>query len=301
MVEKLDELPFPDWEQMNPKDYPRAPHGAFIKGFPIGVIVTSRGCPYECTFCAAPKFCDRKIRFRTPENVATEIEFLIKNYKVKEIHFEDDNFTFNVDNVKKLCRLLIEKNIKINWACPNGIRADNISPELIQVMKESGCYYLAYGVESANLRILENIKKRESLETIAKAIDMTEKAGISAQGFFILGLPGETIATIEENINFALRSKLSRAQFVILDVLPGSELWDALKGKFVPNWGKESYREPEWLPEGITREQLMEAQSRAFRKFYFRPKIFFKLVKLIDHRQIIYLINRIKVYRLIKN
>jgi radical SAM superfamily enzyme YgiQ (UPF0313 family) len=286
---------------MNPKDYPRAPHGAFIKGFPIGVIVTSRGCPYECTFCAAPKFCDRKIRFRTPENVATEIEFLIKNYKVKEIHFEDDNFTFNVDNVKKLCRLLIEKNIKINWACPNGIRADNISPELIQVMKESGCYYLAYGVESTNPRILENIKKRESLETIARAIDMTEKAGISAQGFFIFGLPGETVATIEKNISFALRSKLSRAQFIILDILPGSELWDALKGKFVPNWGKESYREPECLQEGIKREQLLAAQSRAFRKFYLRPKIFFKLVKLIDHRQIIYLINRIKVYRLIKN
>ena len=301
VVEKLDELPFPDWAQMNPKDYPRAPHGAFIKGFPVGVIVTSRGCPYECTFCATPKFCDRKIRFRTPENVLAEIEYLIKVFQVKEIHFEDDNFTLNPDNVKKLCRLLIEKNIKINWACPNGIRADNISPELIQLMKESGCYYLAYGVESTNLRILENIKKRESFETIKRAIDMTEKAGISAQGFFIFGLPGETVATIEENIEFALRSGLSRAQFIILDVLPGSELWDTLRGKFIPNWEKESYREPEWLPEGITREQLMEAQSRAFRKFYLRPGIFFKLVKLIDHRQIIYLINRIKVFRLIKN
>ena len=301
VVEKLDELPFPDWAQMNPKDYPRAPHGAFIKGFPVGVIVTSRGCPYECTFCATPKFCDRKIRFRTPENVLAEIEYLIKVFQVKEIHFEDDNFTLNPDNVKKLCRLRIEKNIKINWACPNGIRADNISPELIQLMKESGCYYLAYGVESTNLRILENIKKRESFETIKRAIDMTEKAGISAQGFFIFGLPGETVATIEENIEFALRSGLSRAQFIILDVLPGSELWDTLRGKFIPNWEKESYREPEWLPEGITREQLMEAQSRAFRKFYLRPGIFFKLVKLIDHRQIIYLINRIKVFRLIKN
>ena len=301
VVENLDELPFPDWEQMNPNDYSNAPHGAFIKGFPVGVIVTSRGCPYECTFCAAPKFCDRKIRFRTPENVLAEIEYLIKVFQVKEIHFEDDNFTLNPDNVKKLCRLRIEKNIKINWACPNGIRADNISPELIQLMKESGCYYLAYGVESTNLRILENIKKRESFETIKRAIDMTEKAGISAQGFFIFGLPGETVATIEENIEFALRSGLSRAQFIILDVLPGSELWDTLRGKFIPNWEKESYREPEWLPEGITREQLMEAQSRAFRKFYLRPGIFFKLVKLIDHRQIIYLINRIKVFRLIKN
>jgi anaerobic magnesium-protoporphyrin IX monomethyl ester cyclase len=301
IMENLDELPFPDWEQMNPQNYPKAPHGAFIKGFPVGVIISSRGCPYECTFCASPKFCDRKIRFRTPENVAGEIEYLIKNYKVKEIHFEDDNFTLNADNVAKLCRLLIDKNIKINWACPNGVRADSISKELIQLMKQSGCYYLAYGVESANLRILENIKKRESIQTIEKAITMADETDISTQGFFIFGLPGETAATIKENINFALRSRLSRAQFIILDVLPGSELWDTLKGKFVPNWEKESYLEPEWLPDGITREQLLIAQSSAFRKFYLRPKIFFKLLKLIDHRQVLYLIKRLKVYRFFKD
>jgi radical SAM superfamily enzyme YgiQ (UPF0313 family) len=301
LVDNLDELPFPDWAQMNPQDYPKAPHGAFIRGFPVGVIITSRGCPYECTFCAAPKFCDRKIRFRTPENVVEEIEYLIKNYQVKEIHFEDDNFTINADNVKRLCRLLMEKKIKINWACPNGIRADNVSPELIRLMKESGCYYFAYGIESANPRILKNIKKRESIDTIERAIKMADEAGISTQGFFIFGLPGETASTIEENVNFALSSGLSRAQFIILDVLPGSELWDTLQGKFVPNWEKESYLEPEWLPDGITREQLLTAQSRAFRKFYLRPKIFFKLLKLIDPGQFFYLIKRLKVYRFFKD
>ncbi len=300
IVEKLDVLPFPDWEQMNPHDYPKAPHGAIIRGFPVGVIVTSRGCPYECTFCAAPKFCDRKIRFRTPENVVEEIEYLIKNFKIREIHFEDDSLTFNADNVKKLCRLLIERKIKINWACPNGIRADNISPEIIQLMKNSGCYYFAYGVESANPQILKKIKKKESIETIEKAIEMADRAGISTQGFFIFGLPGETKETIEENINFALRSRLSRAQFIILDVLPGSELWDTLKGEFIPNWEKESYREPEWLPEGMTKDQLLAAQTRAFKKFYLRPKIFLELLKLVDHRQISYLIRRFKIYGLIK-
>jgi len=301
IVENLDDLPFPDWKQMEPNSYPRAPHGAFMKGFPIGVIITSRGCPHECTFCAAPKFCDRKIRFRTPENVVEEIEYLIKNFKVKEIHFEDDNLTLRTDNVKKLCRLLIEKKININWACPNGIRADNVDQKIIQLMKDSGCYYFAYGVESANPDILKNIKKRENIETIERAIETADKTGIACQGFFIFGLPGETAATIKENINFAVRSRLSRAQFLILDVLPGSELWDTLRGKFIPNWSKESYKEPEWIPEGITREQLLSAQSSAFRKFYLRPKIFFKLLKLIDYRQIFYFIKRLKDYRLLKN
>jgi len=300
VVENLDELPFPDWEQMAPGSYPRAPHGAFMKGFPVGVIVSSRGCPYECTFCASPRFSDRKIRFRTPENVVGEIEYLIKTFKVKEIHFEDDNLTLNLDNLKGICRLLKEKRIHIPWACPNGIRADKVNKELAELMKESGCYCFAYGVESADPRILRNIKKNEAIETIERAIEISDKARIDTQGFFIFGLPGETAATIEKTIGFALRARLSRAQFIILDVLPGSELWETLKGKFTPNWEKESYREPEWLPDSVTRQQLLSAQSRAFRKFYLRPGIVLKLLKLIDYRQVLYLFKRLKVYRLFK-
>lgn len=300
VVENLDDVPFPDWEQINPNHYTKAPHGALVRGFPVGVIIASRGCPYECTFCTAPKFYDRRIRFRTPENVIAEIEYLVGNFNIKEIHFEDDNFTLNAVNVGILSSLLIEREIKIHWACPNGVRADQITPELVAQMKQSGCYHIAFGVESVNPLILEKIKKRESVETIRRAIDMTGKAGISTQGFFIFGLPGETCETMEENIHFAIKSGLSRAQFIILDILPGSELWDTLQGRFSPNWVKESYYEPEWLPDGISREELIDAQTRAFRRFYFRPKILFQLVKLINYRQIFYLFKRLKVYRLFK-
>lgn len=299
-VENLDELPFPDWEQINPGSYPRAPHGALMKGFPVGVIITSRGCPYECTFCTSPQFYDRKIRFRTPENVVAEIEYLVKTFKVKEIHFEDDNLTLKRDHIEKICRLLIQRKINVNWACPNGIRADEVDENIIRLMKDSGCYYFTYGIESANPQILKNTKKNESIETIGRAIEIADKAGIACQGFFIFGLPGETASTIKESINFALHSKLSGAQFIILDVLPGSELWKTLQGKFDPNWDKESYKEPEWLPDGITRKQLMAAQSTAFRKFYLRPKILLRLLKLVDQRQILYFIKRLKDYRLFK-
>jgi len=298
VVEDLDDLPFPDWEQIDPRHYPHAPHGAVVRGFPVGVMVTSRGCPYECTFCGVPKFCDRKIRFRSPENVIDEIGYLVKYFDVREIHFEDDNFTLNADNVKTICREMVQKKLKIHWACPNGIRADHVSPELIACMKKSGCYYIAYGIESVNPLILEKIKKKESIETIRQAIAMTDQAGISTQGFFIFGLPGETQATLEENILFALTSGLSRAQFIVLDVLPGSELWDTLQGQFVPNWGKESFREPEYLPDGLDREQLIEAQTRAFRRFYFRPKIFLKLLKLVKPGQLYYIMKRLKVYKI---
>ncbi len=297
-VENLDDLPFPDWEQMNPNDYPRAPHGAIAKNFPIGIIMTTRGCPYMCSFCASPKFYERKIRFRSTGNIIKEIKYLARDFGIKEIHFEDDNLTLKRAHVEKLCRALIKNKIKVSWACPNGIRADKVDAKLLALMKRSGCYFTAFGIESANPEILKNIHKLESIETIQKAIALANHAGIQTQGFFIFGLPGENKETIEENINFAKKTKLARAQFIILDVIPGSELWDTLKGKFKPNWKKNSYKEPEWLPKGLTKEYLMKSQSRAFNQFYLRPITLFRLIKFIKPSQVKYLLQRFGEYRI---
>lgn len=299
-IENLDDLPFPDWEQINPNSYPKAPHGAVVKNFPIGIIMTSRGCPYECAFCASPKFYGRSIRFRTPGNVVDEIKYLVDKFGIREVHFEDDNLTLRREHIVEICDLIIKNGIKISWACPNGIRADKVDDKLLDLMIMAGCYYFSYGIESANPQILQNIKKRETIESIERAIEMAAKKGISCQGFFIFGLPGETRETIKESIEFAKRSKLSRAQFLILDVLPGSELWDTLKGKFVPRWDKNSVREPEWIPDNLSREELLEAQSAALRQFYFRPKIFLAMLKFVNLKQIGYLFQRFKDYRIIK-
>ncbi len=300
IVENLDDIPFPDWDQMDPNAYPPAPHGAIVKGFPIGVVTSSRGCPYQCTFCASPGFYGRRIRFRSPENVAAEIRHLVDRFGVREIHFEDDNLTMNREHVARICRLILDGGIRVSWACPNGIRADKVDEELIALMKESGCYYFAYGIESADEGILRNIRKMETIGTIAKSIGIAARHGISCQGFFIFGLPGETRDTIEKTIRFAKGSKLARAQFLILDVIPGSELWDTLKGRFVPDWGKNSYKEPEWLPEGLTKSELMKAQSAAFRRFYLRPGVFLGLARSIRPRQVKYLLQRLFEFRIIR-
>jgi len=300
IVENIDDLPFPDWEQMDPRKYAKAPHGLLVRHFPIGVVIATRGCPYECTFCSSPNFCKRHIRFRSPENIVNEIEYLVKTYKIKEIHFEDDNLTLKRDHTERLCRLIIERSLKISWACPNGIRADKVDKELIKLMKRSGCYYFSFGVESASLEILKNIKKKISLDVIEKSINIANREGISTQGFFVFGLPGETKETIEQTIEFAGKTKLSRAQFAILDVLPGSELWDTLKGEFEPNWAKNSYKEPEWIPQGLTKQDLLDAQSRAMRKFYFRPRIFFRLIRHLRINQVFILLKRLKEQRVFK-
>lgn len=299
-IENLNDLPYPDWKQLDPRTYPKAPHGAVVKNFPIGVIMTTRGCPYQCTFCASRKFYDIKIRYRSPENVIKEIKYLVKNFGVKEIHFEDDNLTLKRDHVERICHLIIKNKLIISWSCPNGIRADKVDEDLIRLMKKSGCYFFAFGIESASPKILKNIKKLESIDTIRKSIEIAHKVGIECQGFFIFGLPGETKKTIEESIQFAKNSKLTRAHFMILDIIPGSELWYQLDGQFVPNWRKDSYREPEWLPKGLTKKDLMDAQTRAIRLFYFRPSSFIRLAKSIRLQQAKFIVKRITDYRLFK-
>ena len=300
-VENLDDLPMPDWGQISPKSYPRAPHGAVTKTYPIGIIITTRGCPYGCKFCASPNFYDRKIRFRSPKNVVDEIEYLVKNHGVKEIHFEDDNFTLKRSHAYEVCKMIVDRKIKITFTCPNGIRADKVDKELLLMMKKAGCYCFAYGIESANPQILKNINKDEDIETIKKSIDIAADCGIDCVGFFIFGLPGETKQSIEQSINFALSSKLTRAQFMIFDVLPGCNLYDDLDGQFESDFSKESYCSPEYVPETLTKQDLIDAQERAFRKFYFRPRIMFRMLRSVTLSQIGFLAKRLLTFGIIKH
>lgn len=299
-IQNLDSLPFPDWEQMDPRKYQKAPHGAVIKNYPVAPLTTTRGCPYECKFCVSPRFWRRQIRFRSPENVVDEIVYLVKNFGVREIHFEDDNLTLKRDHIEKICHLIIEKGLKISWATPNGIRADKVDEELLRLMKKSGCYYVVFGVESGNDEILKNIKKHEKLEDIERAIKTASKVGLMTQGFFIFGLPGETEQTIKNSIEFAKRVPLDRAQFLLLDLLPGSELWDEHKSELKIDYSKKSYQDITWVPKTIDPEKLKEAQPMAFRQFFFRPRPIFSVIRYMRLSQLKHILNRLKDFRIFK-
>lgn len=297
-VADLDQLPFPDWEQMHPRLYSTSPHGLVAHNLPIGAIITSRGCPYECVFCASPGFHRRHLRSRSPGNVVDEIAFLVKQYGVREIHFEDDNLTFDRARAESIFHQMIERRLDVTWKCPNGIRADRVDEGLLRLMKRSGCYSVSFGIESADAGLLERIRKRESIETMRTAIETANRVGISCNGFFIFGVPGETLETIETTIRFALDSGLTFANFSILDVMPGSELWNVLQGSFTPNWRKNSQKEPEWIPEGLTAQALRDAQSRAFRRFYLRPAVLWRILRTIRPSQFSNLLQRFREYRL---
>ena len=300
LIENLDTLPMPDWQKMDPRNYKKAPHGGLIKKFPVAPVITTRGCPFDCTFCASPLLWERKIRFRSPENVVDEIEYLIKDFGVREIHFEDDNLTLKKEHIESICKLILKKRIKIAWATPNGVRADTLDIDMLKLMKESGCYYLVFGIESANQSILDRVKKKESLSTIERVVKQANSLGFLTQGFFIFGLPGETEQTMLNTIEFAKKIPLSRAQFLILDIFPGSELWDELKDKRIVNWDYNSYKEVTWVPEGLNKEKLMNVQSYAFKSFFFRPKQLFSLLKYFKITQIQFVFKRIHDFRILK-
>ncbi len=299
LIQDLDSLPFADWEQIDPRAYKKAPHGGLIKSFPVAPITSSRGCPFECTFCASPFLWDRSIRFRSPRNVVDEIEYLIKNFRVKEIHFEDDNLTFKRKHIEEICKLILDRKLKINWATPNGIRVDTLDLELLKLMKKSGCYFVAFGIESGNQEILNNINKKTDLATIEMAVRLAKKAGIVTQGFFIFGLPGETEKSIRESINFAKRIPLDKAQFLILDVFPGSLLWEQVgKGRSV-DWGYKSYQEATWVPDGIDKDKLNSMPAYAFRSFFLRPRQIYFLLKYFKFNQIPFIIKRVADFNIL--
>lgn len=293
-IKDLDTLPFPDWEKMNPRTYKKAPHGGFVKRFPVAPITSTRGCPYECTFCASPQIWGRRIRYRSPKNVVDEIEYLVREFGVKEIHFEDDNLTLKRSHVEGICELIIERKLKISWATPNGVRVDTITPKLLRLMKKSGCYFLAFGIESGNEEILRNIKKETDLKAITYAVNEAHKAGLMTQGFFIFGLPGETEATIKNTVDYAKAIPLDKAQFLLLDVLPGSELWDELGEKSLnADSSKRSYQEVTWVPDALSKDILENAPSKAFKSFFFRPRQLFNALRFIKPSQFPFVVRRL--------
>ncbi|MDD3521014.1 MAG: radical SAM protein [Actinomycetota bacterium] len=286
-TEDLDSLDFPDWESIDPNTYPHAPHGTFTKSLPAAPIITSRGCPYSCTYCGVKNNTGKRLRMRSPENIISEIELLIEEYGVKEIHIEDDNFTFNRERVVEFCNLLLDRNININWACPNGVRLDTLDEELLKLMEKAGCYSFAVGIESGSPRILKDMRRQVTIEKMREKIMLiANTTKIKMTGFLMAGYPTETIEDIKETIKFVNSLPLNRVQYSNFLPLPGTRIFDELLEKGEIDLGSLSWDNFQdnaiiYSPPGIPQEELHKILKSAFYKFYFRPRIIINLLKEI--------------------
>ncbi|HII15015.1 MAG TPA: radical SAM protein [Nanoarchaeota archaeon] len=282
--EDLDAIGMPAWELMNPNSYRGAPQGAVYRNFPIAPILTSRGCPYFCTFCANHITHGRKVRERSVANIIEEIAYLQKEYGVKEIHIIDDNFANRKERVLEFCNEVKKKQLKFTLTFPNGIRLNCLDEEILKALKGIGCYSVIVGIESGSEKILKDMKKSLAPGIIKEKIKLIDSFGIDVTGFFIIGYPTETRETIEQTIKFAKGLKLKRAHFSLFLPLPGTEITEQLikEGKLkTVNWAGLSYTKVQYVPEGMTEDELKRYQQKAFMEFYLRPKIILGMIKEI--------------------
>ena len=228
ILENLDSLPFPRWEIMVPASYPKAPHGAFYNQYPYAPMITSRGCPYACTFCSAGELSGKRMRYRSVDNVFEEIKYLNSHFGVKEIHFEDDNFSVNKKRAIDLSERLLTENLGITWAFPNGLRLGGLDLDTLKLMRKAGCYAVNVGIESGNDERLRKIKKRTTKAQIRENVSRAKKAGLDVGGFFIIGFPGEKLSEMRNTINFALELELDRIGLSYFQPYPGSEDYKTL-------------------------------------------------------------------------
>lgn len=280
----LDAIKFPAWHLMHPSVYPIAPHGSLCKKTPVAPMIISRGCPFQCTFCAGKSVTGSLIRYRTLENVIREIMLLYNEYGVREIHIEDDNFTLKREYVINFCKEIIKLGLDLVFALPNGVRLDTLDEDLLKLMEKAGFYSMAVGIESGSDRILKLMKKHLSKDVIKEKIDLIKRCTkINLTGFFLFGYPGETESEILNTISFAKALKLDKASFMFVMPLPGSQLWDIYKQKngHEIDWTNFFYYRIVKGLSDIPEKNLRKLQKRAIWEFYLRPKIIFGLIKQV--------------------
>lgn len=281
----LDRLPFPAWEQIAPRLYPDAPQGSFVKAFPIAPMVTSRGCPYACRFCAAAVGANgsRTVRFRDPVRVGDEVSMLVERHGIREIQFLDDNFTLRRSHATAVCEELLRRGHGLALSLPNGVRLDRLDAGLVRLLERAGCYSLTVGIDSGSQRVLDLMDRKTTLEVMEERIRLIkENSRIRVTGNFILGLPGETLEDMELSIAYARRVPLDRAYFAMYLPLPGSPLFDELRAAGRLNGFRYSDLAPgeravPFTPDGVSPAELRRALVRAYRAFYLRPSILAKV------------------------
>lgn len=232
-IQDLDSLPFPARHLLNMEKYFGLPtsHGK-RRHIRFSPIVTSRGCPANCTFCTAHKVWGKPFRKRSPENVLKEMRELKYKYGIKEILFEDDNVTLDVKRAEEIFDMMIREGLEFEWDTPNGVAAFALNESLIRKMKESGCYKLNIAVESGNQSVLKNIiKKPLDLEKVKGIVDYGHKIGLEVSMFLIIGMPGETIEQMKESYRFAKRLGIYNPFVSVATPYPGSELYNLCVSK----------------------------------------------------------------------
>jgi anaerobic magnesium-protoporphyrin IX monomethyl ester cyclase len=266
LIEDLDSLPFPDRRLLGDLKY-----GYYFQGIPLTfgkftTVTTSRGCPFSCSYCSCAAFSERRWRYRSPANVVDELESLYRQ-GYRECVFVDDNLTHKVSRVEEMCRLIIERGIRMKFYCEG--RASHAQLPLLRQMKSAGFNVIYFGAESASPQVLDYYNKKQTPDRIAEAVASAKKAGMLVITSYILGAPVESKEEMRETIRFAQSLRPHGVQYNILDYLPGTPLWGEMeaKGIITENDWTTNHRVYEYFPEHASREELEALVNEGYGSF----------------------------------
>lgn len=279
LAENLDDLGMPSWSLMPPSSYPKQSFGLFVRRFPTAPVLTTRGCPFHCTYCAGFRVTGRKLRKRSVEAVLEELAFLKADFGIRDFTIVDDNFTLDRNFAMSLCEALIARGLDLSWSCPNGIRLDTLDPELVGTMEKAGCYSVSVGIESGSDRVLKLMKKHLTVTQIREKVHLLRSASrIKITGFFMLGFPGEERSDIEKTIDLARSLPLDRAAFSIFSPLPGTEMAERMRREGPleqPDeiFGKTDFDSVLDSEDTLPGREVKGLQRKAVLSFYLRPRV----------------------------
>ncbi len=283
----LDQFPYPDRSTL-PIDY--------IESLPLDVpavlslkkfctVQTSRGCPYQCIYCDIPSLFNYKWRSRSSQHILGELQQL-DDAGYRSIYFTDDHFLMKRKRITEICNGIIERGLHFHWGCEG--RVDSVGIDQLPIMSKANCTFLAYGIEAGTQKVLDRLKKNQTLEQIEHAVSAAKQHGIErTHGFFLIGTPGETIPDILESFRFAARLKLDTFGFNRLCVYRGTPLWREYVDRGIIDderdwnkWFKCSDIDPTILPSEIVNQTRMRGYGLLFaRRIFGRPLQTFKLLR----------------------
>ncbi len=280
LIEDLDSIPIPRRELLGDFDKYESPPGSY-KQKPIAIVMTSRGCKARCIYCFQMKG-ERRIRFRSVENVVQEVEELVNHYGFREIRFLDETFTADRERAMEIVRRFREKKLKFSWYISS--RVNTVDYEMLREFKKAGCWAVLFGAESGVQKNLNTMRKGITLDQTRAAVKAAKKAGLKVYTPFIIGIPGETYEEALKTIDFAIELDPHYANFHSMTPFPGTELYENIEqyGTMSGDTDDYTFEGAAFVPYTMTREQIEELRTIGFRKFYSRPR--FILRRLFEVR-----------------
>ena len=282
-IESLDDLPFPAYHLLPLNKY-RA-YAMFDNGRRTLSMVTSRGCPFLCTFCCSSKVFGGRWRAMSPPKVIEHVKRLYDEFGVRHIYFEDDEFTVNHERVIALCQGIIDSKLDVTWDCLT--RVSHVNDKLLSIMAKAGCRSILYGIETGYQEGIKKIKKGITLEQATRAVRLTQKYGIRVKATFIIGFPWEGRKEVLQTIDFAAKLGADYPSVQILCPFPTTEIYETLRNDdlFIPDFSVDMYTailSPTTLVKThyLSSEELVQLLGYAYRRLFLRPQYIFR--KLMD-------------------